>query len=198
MCPLIAYSSSSAHRVPKWQRINELKTQCCRVLVYTPLLFVFARVSAQHTEHELSCIYRVRTSSYRAMNRAIAGGLIIGRACGRDSVPDLCERGRLREIEVRKLGAVEGGWANRRELGGDHERALKVGVSESAAPNFHERGRLRQVEARELPWCSRRPLSHNRPHPGGHYERALKDGVKDRRRGPRSPRARSRSTGRGP
>ena len=77
---------------------------------------------------------------------------ITTRCLGGRRVPHLHERGggRLREIEARKLGVVEGGVSYRCNRGRDHKRALKVGVREGAVPNLHERGRLREVEAREL------------------------------------------------
>eukprot|EP00964_Phaeocystis_antarctica_P094994 scaffold61583_cov31-Phaeocystis_antarctica.AAC.1 len=84
-------------------------------------------------------------------------------------LPNLHERGRLRQVEAREprvfeggvtdglngrahlerareLGVGEGAVADRRDRGGDHERALKVGGKEGAVPDLHERGRLRQVE----------------------------------------------------
>eukprot|EP00964_Phaeocystis_antarctica_P095533 scaffold61971_cov54-Phaeocystis_antarctica.AAC.1 len=60
------------------------------------------------------------------------------------------ERGCLRRVEACELGGLEGVFADRRDLGGDHERARKVGGSEGAIPDLHERGRLRKVEARKL------------------------------------------------
>ena len=64
------------------------------------------------------------------------------------TVPDLHERGRIREVEARKLGAAEGVGADRRELGGDHDSAPELSVIEGPLPDLHERGRLRQVKAR--------------------------------------------------
>ena len=55
---------------------------------------------------------------------------ITTRCLGGRRVPHLHERGggRLREIEARKLGVVEGGVSYRCNRGRDHKRALKVGV----------------------------------------------------------------------
>ena len=56
---------------------------------------------------------------------------ITTRCLGGRRVPHLHERGRLREIEARKLGVVEGGVSYRCNRGRDHKSALKVGVRES-------------------------------------------------------------------
>ena len=55
------------------------------------------------------------------------------------AVPDLHERGRLREVEARKLGAAEGVGADRRELGGDHDSAPELSVIDRRAggPGAH-------------------------------------------------------------
>ena len=64
--------------------------------------------------------------------------------------PCVDERGGFRQVEARKLGAVEGGWSDLCELGGDNERAFKASGNESPRPDLHERGRLRHVKAGEL------------------------------------------------
>ena len=53
------------------------------------------------------------------------------------AVPDLHERGRVREIEARKLGVLKGACADHRELGGDHEPAFKASGKEGAVPDLY-------------------------------------------------------------
>ena len=52
--------------------------------------------------------------------------------------PGLHERGRPRQVEVRELGIGEGAVAERRDRGGDHERARKVGAEKGTVPDHHE------------------------------------------------------------
>eukprot|EP00964_Phaeocystis_antarctica_P054603 scaffold32116_cov64-Phaeocystis_antarctica.AAC.5 len=49
--------------------------------------------------------------------------------------PDRRERARLRQVEAFEHGVGEGVVANRRDFGGDHQRAFKVGGIESACPD---------------------------------------------------------------
>ena len=84
---------------------------------------------------------------------------------------DLHERGRLRQVEARELGVFEGVVPDRRDRGGDNERAPKVSGIEGAVPDLQERGRLRQIEARELGLGE--GVSTDGLHGRAHLERAL-------------------------
>ena len=61
------------------------------------------RVSLVLSKAEFPIVATVARDHKRALKASVREG----------AVPDLHERGRLREVEARELGAVEGGWADR-------------------------------------------------------------------------------------
>eukprot|EP00964_Phaeocystis_antarctica_P015770 scaffold8721_cov80-Phaeocystis_antarctica.AAC.20 len=97
------------------------------------------------------------------------------------------ERGRLRKVEARELGVVEGILAEHRDLGGDHERAPKVdarelGALEGGAADRRDRGgdheRAPKVSAKKgaVPDLHQRGGGTDRRDCGGDHERARKVG----------------------